>query len=126
MSPAIAWPKALCCGVTAVTYLGLVTIPPRYLFGVTTVLITLLAAGLAGQAVVFLQQAGVVTALSDTAWDTSAILSDTSLIARVLHTLVGYSDQPTAMQLVVYLLTLAATFSLMKLFAPSRQPSAAH
>ena len=35
----------------AVTYLGLVTIPPRRLFAVTTLLISFLAAGLAAQAV---------------------------------------------------------------------------
>jgi high-affinity iron transporter len=105
---------ALGCAVTAVTYLGLVTIPPRYLFGVTTVLITLLAAGLAGQAVVFLQQAGVVTALSDTAWDTSGILSDTSLIGRVLHTLVGYADQPSVLQVIVYVATLVGIVTLSR------------
>ncbi len=75
--------------VTAVTYLGLVTIPPRRLFAVTTLLISFLAAGLDAQAVLFLQQAGVVTVFEQTAWDTSAILSDTSLIGRVLHTLIG-------------------------------------
>ena len=73
--------------VTALTYLGLVAIPQRRLFAVTTALISLLAAGLAAQAVLFLQQAGVLTMLSQTAWDTSAILSDTSLFGRVLHTL---------------------------------------
>ncbi len=51
-------------GVTALTYLGLVTIPTRWLFRVTTALITFLAAGLAAQAMLFLQQAGLVTALS--------------------------------------------------------------
>ena len=51
-------------GVTAVTYLGLVTIPQRRLFAVTTALISFLAAGLASQAVLFLQQAGVLTMLS--------------------------------------------------------------
>src|SRR6202020_683193 len=65
--------------VTALTYLGLVAIPQRRLFAVTTGLISLLAAGLAAQAVLFLQQAGLLTMLSQTAWDTSAILSDTSL-----------------------------------------------
>ena len=73
--------------VTALTYLGLVAIPQRRLFAVTTGLISLLAAGLAAQAVLFLQQAGILTMLSETAWDTSAILSDTSLFGRVLHTL---------------------------------------
>ncbi|MGA2487866.1 MAG: FTR1 family protein [Roseiarcus sp.] len=44
--------------VSAVTYFGLATIPPRRLFAVTTGLITFLAAGLAAQAANFLQQAG--------------------------------------------------------------------
>ena len=93
--------------MTALTYLGLVAIPQRRLFAVTTALISLLAAGLAAQAVLFLQQAGVLTMLSETAWDTSAILSDTSLFGRVLHTLIGYSDQPSVLQVVVYAATLA-------------------
>jgi high-affinity iron transporter len=108
---------ALGVAVTAVTYLGLLTIPTRYLFSVTTTLITLLAAGLAGQAVVFLQQAGVVTIGADTAWDTSAILSDTSLFGRVLHTLVGYADQPSVLQVIVYFVTLATILGLSKLVA---------
>jgi high-affinity iron transporter len=101
--------------VTALTYFGLVTIPTRWLFKVTTALITFLAAGLAAQAVVFLQQAGIVTALADSAWDTSAILSDTSLFGRVLHTLVGYSDQPSILQVVVYLIVLIGGFGLSRL-----------
>ena len=110
-------------GVTAVTYLGLVTIPPRRLFAVTTLLISFLAAGLAAQAVLFLQQAGVVTALEQTAWDTSGILSDTSLFGRVLHTLVGYSDQPSVLQVVVYVAVLAIILVLTKAFGPRRAPS---
>ena len=100
----------------------LVRIPGSYLFGVTTVLITFLAAGLAAQSVVFLQQAGLVTALERTVWDTSGVLSDTSLIGRVLHTLVGYTDQPSGMQLVVYLFTLIAIFGLDEGAYPRRRP----
>jgi high-affinity iron transporter len=113
--------------VSAVTYFGLVTIPARRLFAVTSALITFLAAGLASQAANFLQQAGVVTLWSDTAWDTSAILSDASLFGRVLHTLVGYSDQPSVLQVIVYATTLAAIFALSKAFAPRaplRRPEA--
>jgi high-affinity iron transporter len=108
--------------VTAVTYLGLVTIQPRRLFSVTTLLISFLAAGLAAQAVQFLQQAGVATALDQTAWDTSAILSDTSLFGRVLHTLIGYSDQPSALQVVAYLATLAIIVVLTRIFASRGAP----
>lgn len=109
--------------VTALTYLGLVAIPQRRLFAVTTALISLLAAGLAAQAVLFLQQAGVLTMLSQTAWDTSTILSDTSLFGRVLHTLIGYSDQPSVLQVVAYCITLAVIVVLTKTLGSRRAPA---
>jgi high-affinity iron transporter len=112
--------------VCLLTYLGLVTIPTRYLFGVTSTLIALLAAGMAAQAIAFLQQAGILTAFDQTVWDTSWILSDESWLGRALHTLIGYVDQPTAMQLIVYAATLAAIIVLMKLFAvPVQRPRTA-
>ncbi len=108
--------------VCLMTYLGLVTIPARYLFSVTSALIALLAAGMAAQAIAFLEQADILTVGDETVWDTSWILSDSSFLGRALHTLIGYVDQPTAMQVVVYAGTLAAIVLLMKLFAaPSAQ-----
>lgn len=103
--------------VCLATYLGLITIPARYLFGVTSTLIAFLAAGLAAQAIAFLQQAGILTALDETVWDTSWLLSNSTFLGRALHTLIGYVDQPSAMQLVVYAATLATIATLMKLFA---------
>lgn len=111
---------ALGAALASATYLGLVRIPPRYLFGVTTALITFLAAGMAAQAIAFLEQANQVTVLGATVWDTSDILSDTSLVGRALHTLVGYTDHPTALQLITYLGTLAAIFVLMRLTGPKQ------
>jgi high-affinity iron transporter len=113
--------------VCLLTYLGLITIPARYLFAVTSTLITFLAAGMAAQAIAFLEQANVLTALDQTAWDTSWILSDASFLGRALHTLIGYVDQPSAMQLIVYAATLAAIMVLMKLFAvpPAQRPRTA-
>ena len=113
--------------VCLLTYLGLITIPTRYLFSVTSALIALLAAGMAAQAIAFLEQANIVTALDETVWDTSWILSDSSFPGRALHTLIGYVDQPTAMQVVVYAATLGAIGVLMKLFAapPAQRPRTA-
>jgi high-affinity iron transporter len=108
------------------TYLGLITIPARYLFSVTSALIALLAAGLAAQAIAFLEQANILTALDETVWDTSWILSDSSLLGRALHTLIGYVDQPTAMQVVVYVATLGTIIVLMKLFSAPAAPPAQH
>lgn len=103
------------------TYFGLVHIPDRYLFGVTGIMIAFLAAGMAAQAVAFLEQANLVTALGSIVWDTSWLLADGSFLGRALHTLIGYTERPTAMQLVAYLAVLAAMFGLMKVFAPPRR-----
>ncbi len=59
-----------------------VTIPARYLFGVTSALIALLAAGMAAQAIAFLEQANILTALDETVWDTSWLLSNSSYLGR--------------------------------------------
>ena len=93
--------------VCLLTYLGLVTIPARYLFGVTSALIALLGRRHGGAGDRLPQQANILTALDETVWDTSWILSDLSYLGRALHTLIGYVDQPTAMQLIVYAATLA-------------------
>ncbi|HUW39103.1 MAG TPA: FTR1 family protein [Rhodocyclaceae bacterium] len=112
---------ALGAAITATVYFGLMRIPTRHLFAVTSWLIALLAAGMASQAVVFLQQAGLVTVLSHVIWDTSGVLSDGSLAGKALHTLVGYADRPTGIQLVVYAATLVMIFTLMRLFGHTPQ-----
>lgn len=117
------------CGLSVVTYLGLVAIPPRYLFGVTSALITFLAAGMAAQCIYYLEQANIVTILSARLWNASEILSEKSMIGRILHTLIGYSDQPTAMQGLAYTFTLAAIFVLGRILSspsPSRRPPVPH
>jgi high-affinity iron transporter len=113
---------------TALTYLGLLAIPNRHIFSVTSWLIALLAAGMAAQAVQFLNSAGLVVALDHTLWDTSWLLSEKSIFGRLLHTLIGYIDRPTEMQLLVYIATLIAMFLLMRVarYSPrARIPAAA-
>jgi high-affinity iron transporter len=113
---------------SALTYLGLLAIPSRYIFSVTSWLIALLAAGMAAQAVQFLNNAGLVVALDRTLWDTSWLLSEKSIFGRLLHTLIGYIDRPSEMQLLVYVATLFAMFLLMRIarYTPrQRVPAAA-
>ena len=88
---------------TALTYYGLLAIPTRHIFTVTTVLIALLAAGMAAQAAQFLDAAGLINVLGHRLWDSSAWLPQDSIIGRLLHTLVGYTDRPTELQLLAYL-----------------------
>jgi high-affinity iron transporter len=109
--------------LSALMYFGLIKIHTRHLFGVTSWLIALLAAGMATQAIFFLQQAGKITALTNTIWDSSRILSNASIMGKTLHTLIGYTDRPNEMQLIVYIATLVTIFTLMRLFKPVRQPA---
>jgi high-affinity iron transporter len=87
---------------TALTYLGLLAIPNRHIFSVTSWLIALLAAGMAAQAVHFLNNAGLVVALDRTVWDTSRLLSENSILGRMPYALIGYTERPTQMQLLVH------------------------
>jgi high-affinity iron transporter len=90
-----------------VLYRGLLIIPPRRLFAVTNLLIALLAAGMAGQAAVFLNKANLVPSLGDQLWDTSKILADDTLVGRALHVLTGYADRPMGVQLAAWIGVLA-------------------
>src|SRR5581483_1864178 len=74
---------------TALTYFGLLAIPSRYIFSVTSWLIALLAAGMAAQAVQFLNNGGLLLVLGRTMWDTSWLLSEGSIFGKLLHTLIG-------------------------------------
>jgi len=100
--------------LSTLLYLGLAAVPVRSLFSVTSVLITLLAAGLAAQAVTFLQQAGFLERWTATVWDSSRWLPEDGLFGRVLHALVGYTDRPSGAQLAAYLAVLVIIAGLTR------------
>jgi high-affinity iron transporter len=106
--------------VSWLIYRGLLAIPASRLFSVTNGLVALLAAGMAGQAAVYLVQANVVPSLGDQLWDTSSLLADDSLLGRALHALVGYSDRPMGVQLLAYLMVLAVLVGLGRVFGRRR------
>ena len=111
-------------GLGMLMYFGLMKIPMKRFFSVTGWLLVLLAAGLAGQMARYLIQADWLPALVSPLWDTSFILSADSLPGRILHTLVGYEPNPSAMQMLFYVATLGAILfcaSLVKRHQ-SRQP----
>lgn len=106
----------LCFGAvsSAILYFGLLAIPVRHFFTATTALITFVASGLASQGVAFLQQGGYLDRWSAPLWDTSAWLPESGWIGRLLHTLIGYSDQPSGMQALAYVLTFSIIVILMR------------
>jgi high-affinity iron transporter len=104
-------------GIGSLIYLGLVAIPLRRLFTITSWLILLLAAGMASQGAAFLMQANLLPALGNDVWNTSWLLSESSLLGMLLHILIGYSAQPAGIQVVFYLATVLIIGSLMRLLA---------
>lgn len=103
-------------------YFGLLRIPTKHLFTVTSWMILLLAAGLASQGIHYLVQAGVLPSLGQAIWDSSHLLSERSMMGQLLHTLIGYSARPDGIQLVAYVATLLVIGGLMRLYGASVNP----
>jgi high-affinity iron transporter len=95
-------------------YIGLLRIPARRFFSVTSGMILFLAAGLAAQAAGFLNQVGLLPSLGNGIWNTSGILRQDSAIGQLLHMLVGYIARPSGIQVLFYAATLLSILLLMQ------------
>ncbi len=103
---------ALGAVVSLLLYFGLASIPVKQMFTITGVLITLLAAGLAAQAMGQLSQAGLINVLDTPLWNSSWLLSEKTWIGQILHILIGYIEKPTGVQLIAYGVTAGTIFLL--------------
>jgi high-affinity iron transporter len=116
---------ALGVAVSAIVYTGLLAIPLRRVFTVTGALVTLLAAGLAAEAVRQLSNAALVTFWDRPLWDTSWLLAENGWAGRILHVLIGYAARPTGAELLAYALT-AGIIVLLAVYARGPAPRSAH
>lgn len=107
----------LACGIVvgAALYWGLLRIPMRHLFAVTSWLILLLAAGMASQGAAFLNQVGLLPSAGGVMWNSSFLLSEDSLLGKTLHALIGYVSHPLGIQLIFYVGTIVVIGALMRL-----------
>jgi high-affinity iron transporter len=108
----------------AALYFGLVHIPIKHFFRVTGWMIVLLAAGMASQAAAFLNQADMLPIIRDSVWDTSWLLSGGGFAGTLLKTLVGYTPNPSGIQIVFYVGTILVLVTAMRLAAPKPQAPA--
>jgi high-affinity iron transporter len=95
-------------------YKGLLRIPMRWFFSATSILVLLLAAGMASQAAHYLIQADIIPSLVSPLWDTSAVLPEKSILGMLLHSLIGYEARPAGMQLIFYVVTLVTIWMGMQ------------
>lgn len=91
-------------------YAGLLRIAPQRLFKTTGLLILLIAAGMASQAAHFLIQADLLPALAAPLWDTSFILTQSSVLGALLHGFIGYDARPAGMQILAFAVVLIAIY----------------
>jgi high-affinity iron transporter len=111
--------------VGTLIYRGFRRVPLKALFNITSVLITFLAAALAAQLARLLIQSGVLSPIVTTVWDTSHWLPMDSALGVLLHALIGYDAQPSAMQLIFYgvvLVGLAVARGLATIGLPPARP----
>lgn len=84
-------------------YFGLLRIPLRHFFTATNWMLVLLAAGLASTGARFLVQANWLPAMGNQLWNTSALLSNGSVVGQALHILIGYDAHPAGIQMAFWL-----------------------
>ena len=92
---------------------GLLRIPLRWFFSATAFLVLLLASGMASQAARFLIQADKLPSLASPLWDTSWLVSNSSLFGKALQGMIGYDAQPSGMQMTFFFAVLVAILAGM-------------
>ena len=93
---------------------GLLRIPLKHFFTATSALVLLLAAGMAAQAARFLIQANVLPSLASPVWDTSGLVSNSSMFGKMLQGLVGYDARPAGMQVAFFVIVLVTILAGMR------------
>ena len=87
--------------------------PLGLFFNVLGVLLLLFGAGLLADAVESLQSVGWLPVLTGIVWHSGAFLSENSALGDILHSLFGYAEAPSVLQVsvyVVFLVTAAAAY----------------
>ena len=87
-------------------YFKMLKIFGKYFFKVTTWILVFLACGISAQAFGFWLSADIIPSFGYEIWDTSRILSQTSVLGKFMHIFVGYIDRPSGIQLIAYLSNL--------------------
>lgn len=101
--------------VGVVIYTGLIKLAGKYIFKISTILLILIAAGLASEAAGILTSVGVIEIYRETLWDTSWLIDNNSILGKLLHITIGYDSKPNGMQIIFYFSSIIFTLIMMKI-----------
>jgi high-affinity iron transporter len=98
-----------------VIYKGLIQYAGKYIFQISTILLTFVAAGLAAEGAGILTSCGLVEFGSNILWDSSYFVNNNSMVGKVLKIIIGYDARPNLLQIIFYLASIAMTLLFMQL-----------
>jgi high-affinity iron transporter len=94
-------------------YFGLLTLSTKHLFAVTGWLLIFLASGMSAGVASYLTAADLIPSYGQV-WDSSWLLSQNSILGKILHAMLGYNEHPSVSQLFFYITTFSIIFLLQK------------
>ena len=115
---------ATACALGWGLYRATIRLNVRRFFQVTGLLLILFAAGLFAHAVHEFVEAGLLPALIDPVWNTSAYLSETSVAGTILRTLFGYNADPNLLEVLAYFSYFLGVWIALRVLR-ARQPAPA-
>lgn len=92
----------------------------RWLITVLVSLLTLITAGMAVQAVMYLMQAGIIESQMPL-WNSSDLVTEASIAGQLLYALVGYEATPTPSQVAAYASVIALVLAIAAARALTRR-----
>ncbi len=100
---------------------GIIRLSPKYFFQFTSLILALLAAGMASQLVLHLEAIGIINDFATPVWDSSWLIGNDSTAGQFLKTLIGYTAKPSTYQVIFYFITLGGILTLNSMFNSSQQ-----
>lgn len=98
-------------------YIGLFRFAAKYIFKISSIFMTFIAAGLAAEAARILSSIGFINKLTEIAWDTSSFVQNESVLGKILKIAIGYSARPTYIELVCYFGVIFSILILNQVFS---------
>ncbi|EAY9327149.1 iron permease [Salmonella enterica] len=100
---------------TFLLYRGLILIPLKFIFLLSNIILTFIAAGLASQGIGILSSIDIIPAIKDTVWDSSWLLSDNSWQGGLARAIFGYTSTPSGVQIITWILVATLIISISSL-----------
>lgn len=107
------------CGVAI--YFGLFKFANKYIFAISNIFMTFIAAGLSADSARIFSSVGVINSFSSVVWDSSSIISDDSITGKFLKIAIGYSARPIGLEILFYLSTILIIVFFRKIFSGKKK-----